>query len=62
MLNNHAAIVAVLGEGSVKIQGEALEIEEVFRDRFTKEGTQFSLSIGSGTVEMKENKVVLLVD
>jgi F-type H+-transporting ATPase subunit epsilon len=62
MLNNHAAIVSVLGKGTVKIQGDALEIAEEFQANFQKEGTNYSIAINSGTVEMKDNKVVVLVD
>jgi|TARA_B110000967_G_scaffold62888_1_gene64713 F-type H+-transporting ATPase subunit epsilon len=62
MLNNHAAIVSVLGKGAVKIQGDALEIAEEFQANFQKEGKNYSIAINSGTVEMKENKVVVLVD
>ncbi len=62
MLNNHAAIVSVLGKGTVKIQGDALEIAEEFQANFQKEGANYSIAINSGTVEMKENKVVVLVD
>ena len=36
MLNNHAAIVSVLGKGTVKIQGDALEIAEEFQANFQK--------------------------
>lgn len=62
MLNNHAAIVSVLGQGSVKIQGEAIEIDEEHAETFKKESNKYVLSINSGTVEMKDNKVIILVD
>ncbi|MFC2126939.1 FoF1 ATP synthase subunit delta/epsilon [Bacteroidota bacterium] len=62
MLNNHAAIVSVLGKGNVSIQGSSIEIEDEFQAKFTKKADKFFLEIASGTVEMKDNKVVILVD
>lgn len=62
MLNNHAAIVSVLGQGSVKIQGDAIEIEEEHAETFKKESDKYVLAINSGTIEMKDNKVIILVD
>ncbi len=62
MLENHAPIVSLLQSGNVKIYGD-IKIEEAFQDKFTKgddNGTW--LSINSGTIEMSENKVIILVD
>jgi F-type H+-transporting ATPase subunit epsilon len=63
MLNNHAAIVAILKEGHVKIFGNITLADNV-ASKFTKaENRQgFYLPINSGTVEMKDNKVIVLVD
>tara|TARA_R110002126_G_scaffold69718_2_gene175868 strand:+ start:478 stop:756 length:279 start_codon:yes stop_codon:yes gene_type:complete len=62
MLNNHAAIVSLLKEGVVKISGN-IELDEDVQDKFTKgdKGTTL-LKINSGTLEMKDNKVILLAD
>ncbi|GAA4966368.1 F0F1 ATP synthase subunit epsilon [Algibacter aquimarinus] len=62
MLNNHAAIVSILKEGTVKISGN-IELEEEVQDKFTKgdKGTTL-LNIKSGTIEMKDNKVIVLAD
>ena len=62
MLNNHAAIVSLLVSGIVKFKGGAIKIEEDFQDKFTKENGEYCLSINSGTIEMKENKVIILAD
>jgi len=62
MLNNHAAIVSVLGQGNVAIQGNAIEIDEEFQASFSKKDNKFVLEINSGTIEMKDNKVIVLVD
>ncbi len=62
MLNNHAAIVSTLKEGKVKFQGEPT-FTEGFEDKFTKEKDgKWSLEINSGTIEMNDNKVIVLAD
>ncbi len=62
MLENHAPIVSLLQEGKVKVKGN-INIEEEFQHKFTK-GTDSEtiLEITSGTVEMKDNKVIVLAD
>jgi len=62
MLTDHAPIVSLLQQGQVKLDGH-IEIEESFQDRFTKDADgKTLLSIKSGTVEMKDNKVIVLAD
>ena len=62
MLNNHAAVVSLLQEGEVKIEGDVV-LEEEYENRFTKDGKgKTILSINSGTVEMKDNKIIVLAD
>lgn len=62
MLNNHAAIVSLLQEGNVKFQGN-ITIDEDYEDKFTKGPKgEMILSISSGTVEMSDNKVIVLAD
>jgi F-type H+-transporting ATPase subunit epsilon len=62
MLNNHAPIVSLLQEGNVKVEGD-ITIEEEYEARFSKDGKgKTVLHITSGTVEMKDNKVIVLVD
>ena len=62
MLNNHAPIVSLLVEGKVKFKGANIQIEEGFEDKFSENKGEYSLLIKSGTVEMKENKVIILAD
>ena len=62
MLNNHAPIVSLLVEGIVKFKGDNVKIEEEFQAKFTTEKGEYSLAIKSGTIEMKENKVIILAD
>ncbi|WP_445383900.1 hypothetical protein ACT6NV_07690 [Robiginitalea sp. IMCC44478] len=62
MLKDHAPIVSLLQEGEVKITGQ-IEIEEEFEDKFRKEGNgKTILAIKSGTIELKNNKVIVLAD
>ena len=62
MLNNHAPIVSLLAKGNVVFKGGAITIEEEFQDRFTKQDGEYILPINSGTIEMKDNKVIILAD
>ncbi|MDH3322546.1 MAG: F0F1 ATP synthase subunit epsilon [Flavobacteriaceae bacterium] len=62
MLNNHAPIVSLLQEGKVKIKG-SFTIDEDHQEKFSKGADNSSeLMIKSGTVELKDNKVIILVD
>ena len=62
MLNNHAPIVSLLINGTVRFKGDNVQIEEQFEANFTNDKGEYSLSIKSGTIEMKENKVIILAD
>jgi F-type H+-transporting ATPase subunit epsilon len=62
MLNNHAPIVSLLQEGKVKFSGD-ISIDEAFQNKFTEgDKNSFELLINSGTIELKENKIIILVD
>ena len=62
MLNNHAPIVSLLQEGKIKIQGN-LNIDEAYEKKFTSVDKSTSvLPIQSGTIELNDNKIIILVD
>lgn len=61
MLNNHAAIVSILTKGKVKFKGNAT-IAAGHENTFSQEDGNWVMHINSGTVEMKDNKVIVLVD
>lgn len=62
MLENHAPIVSLLRDGTVKIEGGA-GIAEDFEGRFTKTADgRLLLQIQSGTVELQDNKLIILAD
>ncbi len=62
MLSNHAPIVSLLQEGKVVIQGD-ITIDEAYESKFSKGSNgETILDISSGTIEMKDNKVIVLAD
>lgn len=63
MLNNHAPIVSLLAKGNIKIVGSNIKIAKEFVSKFNKINEQtYWLPISSGTIEMNENKVIVLAD
>jgi len=62
MLNNHAPVVSLLQEGNVKVDGNIV-IDEDHASKFSQDADgKTILPIASGTVEMKDNKVIVLAD
>lgn len=61
MLDNHAAIVSLLSEGEVRFKG-TLTIPEEFESKFGQKDGQWTLNINGGTVEMNDNKVIILAE
>jgi len=63
MLKDHAAIVSLLQEGDVKFDGGA-SVSEAHAAKFSKDSSSGKtvLHITSGTVEMKDNRVIVLAD
>lgn len=62
MLDNHAPIVSTLINGTVKIIGE-ISVSKDLSDVFSNvSSNETHLSISSGVVEMKENKIIILTD
>ena len=63
ILNNHAPIVSILKQGTVKITATSFKFDKTVAEKFTKVNDQnFTLEINSGTIEMKDNKVIVLAD
>lgn len=62
MLNNHAPIVSTLKEGTVTISGK-MNLDQAVQNKFKKQDDNTTLfEISSGTVEMRNNKLILLAD
>ena len=63
ILNNHAPIVSILEKGTVKITATSFKFSKEVANKFTKVNDQnYTLDIVSGTIEMKDNKVIVLAD
>lgn len=61
ILENHAPIVSILKEGNVKVAG-SVQLKEDVASKFTKSDKGVWLAINSGTIEMKDNKLIILAD
>jgi len=62
ILNNHAPIVSLLGKGIIKIYGD-FTIEEIYKNKFSNGDDHGKwLAVNSGTIEMNDNKAIILVD
>ncbi|RAR72573.1 F0F1 ATP synthase subunit epsilon [Flavobacterium aciduliphilum] len=63
ILNNHAPIVSILKQGAIKISATSFHFEKEVENKFTRVNDQnYTLEINSGTIEMKDNKVIVLAD
>ena len=63
LLNHHAAIVSTLKEGVIKIAAPGFVFNKEVADKFKKVNELlYTLKIDSGTVEMKDNRIIILVD
>ncbi|MGL5112282.1 MAG: F0F1 ATP synthase subunit epsilon [Flavobacterium sp.] len=63
ILNNHAPIVSLLKQGTVKIAANSFDFVSGYESKFNKVSNQlYTLEITSGTIEMKDNKLILLAD
>ena len=63
MLNNHAAIVSELAAGLVKVNTHnQSHVDQGALTTKVEDDKVLILKIKSGTVEMKDNKVVILAD
>ncbi len=62
MLENHAPIIAILTKGDIRIKGQNILIDEEVADKFKIGKDEVVLPINSGTVEMKNNQVIVLAE
>lgn len=68
MLENHAAIVSLLEKGTVKVKlktANASQLKENLHADFYRyhgDDNILALDINSGTVECKDNKIIVLAD
>ena len=63
ILNNHAPIVSILQKGEIKIVANQISLPKEVVNQFVKLNEQtYTLAINSGTIEMKDNKIIVLAD
>jgi F-type H+-transporting ATPase subunit epsilon len=67
MLNNHAPIVSLLKEGTVKIKTHnqsPLDYDELHNNvvPLSNDKKTLTVKINSGTIELKDNKIIVLAD
>jgi F-type H+-transporting ATPase subunit epsilon len=63
ILNHHAAIVSILKEGNIKIVATNFAFNKETEGNFVRINDQtYTLKINSGTIEMKDNKIIVLAD
>ncbi len=67
VLKDHAAIVSLLKEGTIKIHTHTqshLEFDELHSMvvRHNDDDKVLTVKVSSGTMEMKDNKVIVLID
>lgn len=61
MLDHHAPIVSLLAKGQVKIKGATMSDKQ--KKHFKSGGgDEMILEISSGTLEMNDNKIIILAD
>ena len=63
ILNHHAPIVSILSEGVIKIAADRFDIPKELAPKFVKiDEKTYTIAIHSGTIEMNDNKVIVLAD
>jgi F-type H+-transporting ATPase subunit epsilon len=67
MLSNHAPIVSILSEGTIRINTHSqshLVFDELHEDvvPHADDKKVLNVKINSGTIEMKDNKLIILAD
>ncbi len=63
VLKNHASIISLLVQGTVTFSG-APNITQGFEDRFVKDekSGKWELEINGGTIEVNNDKIIILAD
>ncbi len=62
ILTNHAPIISLLEKGNVRLIGEDITIKDELAHKFIREKEEILFPINSGTVEAKNNKVIILAE
>ncbi|NPA43462.1 MAG: F0F1 ATP synthase subunit epsilon [Chlorobi bacterium] len=62
ILDHHAPIIALLGKGTVRVVGDRITVDEDVEDKFEILKGEVRLPFNSGTIEMKQNRLIVLVE
>ncbi len=62
ILNHHAPIVSLLTSGVVRLKGKNIRIDEALAGKFEQTKDEVRLHINSGTIEMNNNRLIILVE
>ncbi|MEN8776028.1 MAG: hypothetical protein ABF263_02915 [Polaribacter sp.] len=62
ILNNHAPIVANLTEGRIAIKADNVVLDDKFKEKFETMSDKLVIKINSGTLELNDNKAMILAD
>ena len=62
ILDNHAPLIALLGKGIIRIKGKKVQIDEDVESKFERMKDEVRLKINGGTVEVNNNRVIILVE
>jgi F-type H+-transporting ATPase subunit epsilon len=66
MLNDHAPIVSVLGEGEIELYTHNSSVDtESLQKHFTsssKDSKIFTLKVKGGVIELNKNQLIILID
>lgn len=62
ILNNHAPIVANLTEGRIAIKAANVVLDNKFKEKFETMSDKLVIKINSGTLELNDNKAMILAD
>ena len=61
MLNSHAPIISLLGNGNIKIDGNITEEQKKILSK-NSDDNRWIYTIKSGVIEVNNNKVIVLAD
>ncbi|MBS9774709.1 MAG: hypothetical protein KGV59_06095 [Tenacibaculum sp.] len=66
MMNNHAPVVSLLGKGMIKIytHSQKVNFDELHSKvtPYEKDNKILVIKINDGTIELKDNKIIILAD
>ncbi|WP_438989372.1 hypothetical protein [Polaribacter sp.] len=62
ILNNHAPIVANLTEGRIAIKADNVVLDDKFKEKFETMSDKLVIKINSGTLELNDNRAMILAD